>query len=160
FSVVSEHGRSTASCWEGCRKQHRAGARQAPTRCRGGHQVLPAFFACACAASHSALVSSRKPAPLQAFWPLQEFLADLRADWPLQAFTPSHFTLPSSAAAALKDTVANITAAAAASARVEVLRALIRHLLGREQAGSCGMESTASAACAGRPSRRGSCGPH
>src|SRR5262245_61513194 len=83
------------------------------------------LWAFALAASHSALVSSRKPAPLQAFWPLQAFLADLQADWPLQAFTPSHFTLPSSAAAALKDTVANITAAAAASARVDVLRAVI-----------------------------------
>ncbi len=31
-----------------------------------------------------------------------------RPTWPLQAFTPSHFTLPSSAAAALKETVANI----------------------------------------------------
>src|SRR4051812_19331055 len=89
-----------------------------------GHQFL-AFLACACAASHSALVSSRKPAPLHAFWPLQEFLAVLQADWPLQAFTPSHFTCPSSAAAALTETVANITAAAAARAKAVVLRALI-----------------------------------
>src|SRR4051812_23819526 len=91
---------------------------------RRGTQFLPAFFVCACAASHSALVSSRKPAPLQEFSPLQEFLALLQADWPLQAFTPSHFTLPSSAAAALRETVANIMAAAAARARVD-LRALI-----------------------------------
>src|SRR6185312_14812744 len=89
-----------------------------------GHQFFVAFLACACAASHSALVSSRKPIPLQPFWPLQAFLAVLQDDWPLQEFTPSHFTLPSSAAAALTETVANITAAAAASARV-VFRALI-----------------------------------
>src|SRR5262245_4094718 len=99
-----------------------------PARLHSGWCYLCAF---ALAASHSALVISRKPAPLQAFWPLQEFLAVLQADWPLQAFTPSHLTLPSSAAPAVTVADANSTAAAAASARAEDLRTVMRHLLER-----------------------------
>ncbi len=52
----------------------------APARDVSVTQCFSDFFAAACAASHSALVSSRKPAPLHAFWPLQAFFAVLQAD--------------------------------------------------------------------------------
>src|SRR6516162_3420731 len=85
------------------------------------------FAAFALAASHCALVISRKPLPLQEFWPLQELLADLQAECPLQEFTPSHLTLPSSAALAVEmAAVENSTAAAAARATLDILRELIR----------------------------------
>src|SRR5437773_4188413 len=76
-------------------------------------------FALAFAASHSALVSSRYPLPLQEFWPLQALLALLHAECPLQELTPSHFTFPSSARAVVAATAENITAAAAARATVD-----------------------------------------
>jgi hypothetical protein len=41
----------------------------------------------------SALDCSTQPWPLQAFWPLQELLADLQALWPLQALMPAQCTL-------------------------------------------------------------------
>src|SRR6202042_3057505 len=66
-----------------------------------------------------------KPLPLQEFWPLQLLLADLQDDWPLQELTPSHFTLPSSAAAAVNEAVANMIAAAAARAMLPVFRVFI-----------------------------------
>jgi hypothetical protein len=57
------------------------------------------------------------PSPLQLFWPLQLFLADLQSDIPLQEFTPVHFIVALSAAT---DTPAspdvNSSAAAAANA--------------------------------------------
>jgi hypothetical protein len=62
---------------------------------------------------------------LQEFWPLQLLLADLQDDWPLQELTPSHFTLPSSAAAAVNEAVANMIAAAAARAMLPVFRVFI-----------------------------------
>ncbi|MBV9698177.1 MAG: hypothetical protein JO005_14730 [Gammaproteobacteria bacterium] len=59
------------------------------------------------------------PLPLQEFWPLQALLALLHAECPLQEFTPSHFTLASSALAVLTAAVENITAAAAARATLD-----------------------------------------
>ena len=75
----------------------------------------------ALAASQSALLLiSVKPWPLQEFWPLQLLLDDLHDDWPLQEFTPEHFTLPSSAAAAVNEAVEKRIAAAAAKAMLVV----------------------------------------
>jgi hypothetical protein len=42
---------------------------------------------------HSFSVSSAKLFPLQAFWPLQSFLALLQLPFPLQSFTPTHLTV-------------------------------------------------------------------
>src|ERR1700730_9239335 len=83
---------------------------------RGLEEARPprGYLAFAFAASHSALVISRYPLPLQEFWPLQALLALLHAECPLQELTPSHFTFPSSARAVLTATAENITAAAAA----------------------------------------------
>jgi hypothetical protein len=53
-----------------------------------------------------------KPLPLQAFCPLQAFLALLQALWPLQAFPPLHLTLADAEAAT--KVVAAKTAAAVA----------------------------------------------
>src|SRR5260370_32494250 len=78
-----------------------------------------AYLAFAFAASHSALVISRNPLPLQEFWPLQALLALLHAECPLQELTPSHFTFPSAALAVLTATAENITAAAAARATLD-----------------------------------------
>src|SRR5688572_7383103 len=120
------------ACRCGCRCR-RARARGSGSGVRthrhSAHQLFAGFslLAFACAASHSAFVSSRKPALLQAFWPLQAFFAVLQADWPLHALTPSHFSLPSSAAETFMEAVANSMAAAAASASVEDLRALISY---------------------------------
>src|SRR5262249_53477695 len=50
------------------------------------------------AASQSAFVPSVKPLPLQAFWPLQAFVAVLQALWPLQALAPMQWPFASSAA--------------------------------------------------------------
>src|SRR5262245_31730534 len=47
------------------------------------------FGGFACSAVHSmAEPTDSQPLPLQAFWPLQELLADLQALCPLQALTP------------------------------------------------------------------------
>jgi hypothetical protein len=87
-------------------------------------------FIFALAASQSAWVAVMvKPWPLQEFWPLQLFFADLHDDMPLQELAPVHFTLPSSAAAALNETAENMIAAAAASAMLPVLRVFIERFL-------------------------------
>jgi hypothetical protein len=105
-----------------------AGARQAPAShllATFKSRVPPqeAAFALALAASQSALLLVIvKPCPLQEFWPLQLLCADLHEDMPLQEFAPSHFTLPSSAAAAVKEAVENRIAAAAAKAMLPVFR--------------------------------------
>src|SRR5258708_10308023 len=83
------------------------------------------YFALAFAASHSALLISRNPLPLQEFWPLQALLALLHAECPLQEFTPSHLTFPSAAWAVVAATVENITAAAAARATPDRILELI-----------------------------------
>jgi hypothetical protein len=73
----------------------------------------------ALAASQSALDGSdTQPCPLQLFWPLQLFFADLHSDVPLQEFTPVHFTVAVSAATdtPVKPDVNNIAAAAASAA--------------------------------------------
>src|SRR5580704_13324250 len=85
------------------------------------------YLAFAFAASHSALVISRYPLPLQEFWPLQALLALLHAECPLQELTPSHFTFPSSARAVLTATAENITAAAAARATLDRILEFIMH---------------------------------
>src|SRR5438477_3415948 len=87
----------------------------------GGQRARPTttHFALAFAASHSALVISRYPLPLQEFWPLQALLALLHAECPLQELTPSHFIFPSAALAVLTGTAENITAAAAARATLD-----------------------------------------
>jgi len=72
------------------------------------------------AASHSCLVSSRNPCPLQAFCPLQALCADLQADCPLQAFTPLQWTFASSAEAMEIAPRSNSKAAAAAIAALEI----------------------------------------
>jgi hypothetical protein len=75
------------------------------------------------AASQSALLPVIvKPWPLQEFWPLQLLWDDLHDDRPLQELAPSHFTLPSSAAAAVNEAVENRIAAAAAKAMLPVFR--------------------------------------
>jgi hypothetical protein len=51
------------------------------------------------AASQSAFDMDTKPCPLQLFWPLQLFFADLHSEVPLQEFTPVHLTVAVSAAA-------------------------------------------------------------
>jgi hypothetical protein len=50
------------------------------------------------AASQSAFDMDTKPCPLQLFWPLQLFFADLHSEVPLQEFTPVHLTVAVSAA--------------------------------------------------------------
>src|SRR5207253_11107242 len=94
----------------------------------GGQRARPAtpHFALAFAASHSALVISRYPLPLQEFWPLQALLALLHAECPLQELTPSHFIFPSAALAVLTGTAENITAAAAARATLDRILEFIR----------------------------------
>jgi hypothetical protein len=84
------------------------------------------FFIFAFAASHAALVISKKPWPLQLFCPLQELCADAHAEAPLQELTPSHFTFASSAAfAVVSGAVLNIIAAAVAKAAAESFLLLI-----------------------------------
>src|SRR5207249_574510 len=94
----------------------------------GGQRARPTttHFALAFAASHSALVISRYPLPLQEFWPLQALLALLHAECPLQELTPSHFIFPSAALAVLTGTAENITAAAAARATLDRILEFIR----------------------------------
>jgi len=74
------------------------------------------------AASQSAFDIDVQPFPLQLFWPLQLFFADLQSEVPLQEFTPVHLTVAVSAAA---DTPAspdvNSIAAATASAALDPL---------------------------------------
>jgi hypothetical protein len=54
----------------------------------------------ALAASQSAFdAMDVQPCPLQLFWPLQLFFADLQSEVPLQEFTPVHLTVAVSAAA-------------------------------------------------------------
>jgi hypothetical protein len=67
------------------------------------------------AASQSALDIDVQPCPLQLFWPLQLFFADLHSEVPLQEFTPVHLTVAVSAAT---DTPANpdVNSIAAATA--------------------------------------------
>src|SRR6185437_14730451 len=64
-------------------------------RTRGRAPRVAYLAAFALAASHSALLISRNPLPLQEFWPLQALLALLQADWPLQALTPAQCCLAS-----------------------------------------------------------------
>ena len=87
------------------------------------HSPLQAerYLALAFAASHSFLVSSKKPWPLQEFMPLHALFADLQADWPLQELTPVHSTLASSALAVLIASELNSIAAAVAIAAPVVL---------------------------------------
>jgi len=66
----------------------------------------------------SALDCSTQPWPLQAFWPLQELLADLQALWPLQALMPEQWTLSALAGAAVMLTAPPNSMAAAVAARV------------------------------------------
>src|SRR5262249_33603718 len=77
------------------------------------------------ALSHSALVASVKPLPLQAFWPAQALLAPLQALWPLQALAPIQCPLASSAAICIGALTAapaiSRTAAAAARAAPELM---------------------------------------
>src|SRR5437660_11072789 len=75
-------------------------------------------------AVHSVLLDSIQPWPLQAFWPLQEWLACLHEPWPLQALRPTQCTLASSARALVVPAApaANSAAAAAATTTPEVLR--------------------------------------
>ncbi len=58
---VSEHGGRDTFRLQGASRSN------APARGVSMTQCFSAFFAAECAASHSAFVSSRKPAPLQAF---------------------------------------------------------------------------------------------
>jgi hypothetical protein len=66
----------------------------------------------------SALDCSTQPWPLQAFWPLQELLADLQALWPLQALIPAQCTLSALDGVAVKLTAPPISIAAAVAAKV------------------------------------------
>src|SRR5438270_12441912 len=94
----------------------------------GGQRARPTttHFALAFAAPHSALVISRYPLPLQAFWPLQAWLPLLHAECPLQELTPSHFIFPSAALAVLTGTAEIIPAAAAARATLDRILEFIR----------------------------------
>src|SRR5690606_19462810 len=75
----------------------RRGFAGAPERARpGGCQLLSSLPPLA---SHSALLSDRKPWPLQEFWPLQELEAVAHSLWPLQELTPAHLTVSSAALA-------------------------------------------------------------
>jgi hypothetical protein len=85
---------------------------------------LPASaFALALAASQSDFDIDTQPVPLQLFWPLQLFLADLHSLVPLHEFTPVQCTV--AAVSAATDTPANPDvnniAAAAAIAAVDTL---------------------------------------
>jgi hypothetical protein len=77
------------------------------------------------AASQSAFDFDTQPVPLQLFWPLQLFFADLHSEVPLQEFTPAQCTVAGAAASAPKDTVGtadvNNMAAAAAIAALDTL---------------------------------------
>jgi hypothetical protein len=66
----------------------------------------------------SALDCSTQPWPLQAFWPLQELLADLQELWPLQALMPAQWTLSALAGALVRLTAPPINMAAAVAASV------------------------------------------
>jgi hypothetical protein len=78
----------------------------------------PPDFALALAASQSAFDIETQPVPLQLFWPLQLFLADLHSEVPLQEFTPVQCTVALSAATDIvaSPDVNNIAAAAAIAA--------------------------------------------
>jgi hypothetical protein len=63
-----------------------------------------------------------QPAPLQLFWPLQLFFADLHSELPLHEFTPVQWTVAASAANdAVGATDVNNIAAAAAIAALDTL---------------------------------------
>ena len=62
-------------------RAHRApGARRERAGAPWGGRYLPSLFIFSFAAAHSFLLISRKPWPLQEFWPLQALLALLHAD--------------------------------------------------------------------------------
>jgi hypothetical protein len=71
-------------------------------------------FILAKAASQSALVSIKKPFPLQLFCPWHPLIDVWQEDWPLQPLAPSHLILAASAALAVKGAALNNTAAALA----------------------------------------------
>jgi hypothetical protein len=79
----------------------------------GASNLPPAF-------SQSAFAWTRKPSPLQAFWPLQACEEVLQALVPLQEFTPMQWPIGAAAASAAEaiGAVENIAAAAAARAAV------------------------------------------
>jgi len=80
----------------------------------------------------SALDCSTQPWPLQAFWPLQELLADLQALWPLQALMPAQWTLSALAGADVMLLTAPpkiMAAAVAAKAAPVILRIEVMEIL-------------------------------
>jgi hypothetical protein len=79
-------------------------------------------LAFALASAQADFVMDTQPAPLQLFWPLQLFFADLHSEVPLHEFTPLQCTVASSAAKlVLVTAVENSIAAAAAMAALDVL---------------------------------------
>ena len=87
-----EHGGMRLCCL-----RTRAGANARPAPAWTAY-FFSAFFAALWRHRTRPWSARGSPCPLQAFWPLQALFAVLQADWPLHALTPSHFTLPSSAA--------------------------------------------------------------
>jgi hypothetical protein len=74
------------------------------------------------AASQSAFDMLVQPVPLQLFWPLQLFFADLHSEVPLQELTPEHLTVAVSAATVTPTSPdVNSIAAAAANAALDTL---------------------------------------